>query len=53
MTKASCKYYNKRNTTRDNGSFQSCDQEECKLNSTINVNSGAYMSFQRRVSKST
>ena len=42
MKKVSYKYYNKRITTRDNGNFQSHDQEESKLNSTINANSGAH-----------
>ena len=41
MKKLSYKYYNKRFTTRDNGNVQSHDQEESKLNSTINANSGA------------
>ena len=36
------KYYNKRITTRDNDNVQSHDQEESKLNSTINANSGAH-----------
>ena len=36
------KYYNNQTTTRDNGNFQSYDQEESKLNSTINANSGAH-----------
>ena len=40
--KLSYKYYNKRITTRDNGNVQSHDQEESKLNSTINANSGAH-----------
>ena len=34
--KLSYKYYNKQITTRDNGNLQSHDQEESKLNSTIN-----------------
>ena len=42
MKKVSYNYYNKRITTRDNGNFQSHDQEESKLNSTINANSGAH-----------
>ena len=42
MKKLSYKYYNKRITTRDNGNVQSDDQEEIKLNSTINANSGAH-----------
>ena len=41
MKKLSCKYYNKRITTCNNGNVQSHDQEESKLNSTINANSGA------------
>ena len=39
--KLSYKYYNKRITTRDNGNVQSHDQEESKLNSTVNAGSGA------------
>ena len=31
-------------TTRDNGNFQCHDQDEIKLNSTINANSGAHTS---------
>ena len=42
MKKLRYKYYNKRITTRDNGNVQSHDQEESKLNSTINANSGAH-----------
>ena len=42
MKNLSYKYYNKRITTRDSGNVQSHDQEESKLNSTINVNSGAH-----------
>ena len=34
--------YNRRITTRDNNNVQSHDQEESKLNSTINANSGAH-----------
>ena len=34
------RYYNKRITNRDNGNVQSHDQQESKLNSTINANSG-------------
>ena len=41
MKKLSCKYYNKRITTRDNGNVQSHDKEESKLNGTITANSGA------------
>ena len=42
MKKLSYKYYNKRITTRANGNVQSHDQEESKLNSIINANSGAH-----------
>ena len=42
MKKLSYKNCNKRITTRDNGNFQSHDQEESKLNSTINANSGTH-----------
>ena len=42
MKKFSCKYYNKRITTRDNGDVQSHDQEESKFNSTIKANSDAH-----------
>ena len=37
------KYYNKQITTRDNGNVQSHDQEESKLNCTINENSGIHI----------
>ena len=40
--KLCCKFYNKRTTTRVNGNVLSHDQEESKLNSTINANSGAH-----------
>ena len=40
--KLSCKCYNKRITTHDNGKVQSHDKEESKLNSTITANSGAH-----------
>ena len=40
MKKLSDKYYNKWIPTRDNGNVQSHDQEETKLNSSINANSG-------------
>ena len=33
--------YNKRITTRDNGNVESHDQEESKLNNTINASSAA------------
>ena len=40
--KLRCKYYNKQITTGDNGNVQSHDQEESKLNGTINTNCGAH-----------
>ena len=40
--KLSYKQCNKRIRTRDNGNVQSHDQEESKLNSTINGNSGTH-----------
>ena len=40
--KLRCKYCNKRLTTRDDHNIQSHDQEESKLNSTINANSGVH-----------
>ena len=42
VKKLSFKYYNKQIKTRDNGSFQSHDQEESKLNSTIKANSDTH-----------
>ena len=42
MKKLSYKYHSKRIATRDDGNVQSHDQEESKLNSTINANSGAH-----------
>ena len=42
MKKLSFKDYNKRITNRDNGTVQSHNQKESKLNSTINTNSGAH-----------
>ena len=42
MMKLSYKDYNKRITTRNNGNVQSHDQEESKLNNTINANSTAH-----------
>ena len=35
-------YYNKRITTRDNGNVVSHGQEESKLNSTLNANTGPH-----------
>ena len=40
MEKLRYKYYSERIATRDNGNVQSHDQEETKLISNINVNSG-------------
>ena len=42
MKNLSYKNYNKQITTRDNGNVQSHDQEESRLNSTINANSGGH-----------
>ena len=39
-------------TTRDNGSVQSHDQGESKLNITINVNSGTYTPTHDKIMKS-
>ena len=41
VKKLRCKYYNKRITTRDNDNVESHDQEESKLNNTINANTGS------------
>ena len=53
MKKLRCKYYNKRITTRDNDSVQSHDQQESKLNSTINVNGGAHTLTHDKIIKSS
>ena len=42
MQKLRFSYCNKQITTSDNGIVQFHDQEECKLNSTINANSCAH-----------
>ena len=42
MKKLSYKDYNKQITTRDSVTVQSHDQDESKLNSPINANSGAH-----------
>ena len=42
MEKLRYKHYNKQIRTRDNANVQFHDQEESKLNSTINVNKGAH-----------
>ena len=46
------KYYNKRIAPRDNDNVQSHDQEESKLNSTINANSGAHSLTHDKIIKS-
>ena len=43
------KYYNKRIKTYDNGNVHSHDQEESKLNSTNNANSGAHTLTHDRI----
>ena len=43
VKKLSQKHYNKQITTCDNGNVHSHDNEEHKLNSTINANSGAHI----------
>ena len=52
MKRLQYKYYNKRITTRDNGNVQSHDQEESKLNSTINVNNRAHTLTDDKIIKS-
>ena len=42
IKKLSYKYWNKQIRTRDNDNLQSHDQEEIKLNSTIDTNNGAH-----------
>ena len=51
MKRLSYKYYNERITTRDNGNVQSHEQQESKLNSTINANSGAHTLTHDRIIK--
>ena len=46
------KYYNKGIITHDNGIVQSHGQEESKLNSTINANSGAHTLTDDKIIKS-
>ena len=46
------KYYNNQITNHGNGNVQSHDQEESKLNSTINVNSGPHALTQDKMIKS-
>ena len=52
VKKLRCKYYNKRITTRVIGNAQFLDQEESKLNNTINVNSGAHAPRDNKIIKS-
>ena len=52
MKKLTYKYYNKQITTRNNGNSQSPEQEESKLNSTINANSGAQTPTDDKIIKS-
>ena len=47
------KYYNKRIKTYDNGNVHSHDQEESKLNSTNNANSGAHTLTHDRIMESS
>ena len=42
MKKLKYKHYNKQITTRDNGNVQSHDHKKSRLNSPINVKSGAH-----------
>ena len=46
-------YYNKRVTTRNNSNVQSHDQEESRLNSTINANSGAHTLTHNKIIKNS
>ena len=47
------KYYNKRIKTYDNGNVHSHDQEESKLNSTNNANSGVHTLTHDRIMESS
>ena len=49
MKKLRYKYYNKHSKTRVNGNIKSRDQEESKLNSTIDANSGAHALTQNNI----
>ena len=53
MKKLRYKYYNRRITICDNGNVQSHDQEESKLNSTINANSGTRTLTHDKIVKSS
>ena len=46
------KCYSKPITTRGNGNTQFCDQEESKLNSTTNANSGTHTIIHDKIMKS-
>ena len=52
MKKLRYKYYNKRVTTCDSGKKNISEQEESKLNSTINANSGAHALTDDKIIKS-
>ena len=49
LKKLRYKYYNKHSKTRVNGNVKSRDQEESKLNSTIDANSGAHALTQNNI----
>ena len=53
MKKLRYMYYNKRVTTRNNSNVQSHDQEESRLNSTINANSGAHTLTHNKIIKNS
>ena len=52
MKKLKYKYYNKRNTTHDNGTVQSHDKKKSKSNSNFNANSGAHIVAHGKIIKS-
>ena len=53
MKKLSCKDYNKQIITYDNANVQFHDQEESKLNSIINANSGVHtLTYDQIIKKS-
>ena len=52
MEKLRYKYYNKRITTSDNSNVLSHNQEESRLNSTINASSGAHTFTNDKIIKS-
>ena len=51
LKKVKNKSYNKQITTHDNGNNQSHEQEESKLNHTINTNSGAHTLTHDKITK--